>query len=482
MRLRDNYQIALALICLISLWEGNAFAKKSQISKRIKVCYQLYDNMVRYYQGLFDQLPPSVKANPPINAATKLMTVKRDDCSRKSSARQLLSLIVKALAYHNRKIGVLLPNGGDTKHSAEAVLEGMKAALGPDIFSRQVIVKNTLGQLVHLQRALAELVFIENISIIIGGATKAEATHLLPYAGRLMLPILIMSQRLPSYKYNRNAFYVFPNLNTLVEKIVNHAISQNYQKIALLLPSQSSSSKLVDLLALRFKEAGIDANMQFFYTPNDYPSMELAAKKIFKIDPGERAEELAEIVKRAKERAQKNKEKFNPNLISLPPIIDVDAIFIPDNFRTVRHFAKIFQYLGVKKINLIGNQKWRAFGLIQPPEPFLEGAVFVDYIGSYENIPRGIKVQEIIGASKYFVSPTETFKVDYMIIGYHAIDLATKALQGKMLKRRHLNKKLRRIHNRNSRYFENGRAFDKRGNAKWPAFLFRVTDQDIVLL
>ncbi|MBF0443609.1 MAG: hypothetical protein HQK54_17010 [Oligoflexales bacterium] len=456
-----------------------AASGKAYSSSDIETCKNLLDTIVKNYDSLYEKISSSERLNPK-KSVVRITKLAPEDCLTQEKAKMALSIIINALASHSGKIGVLLPlEIAATKPVVDALLSGMKAVYpsGKINFTDRVVVKNTNGSAADLEKALADLIFVDNVAMIIGGATRSEANLLSPWADKLMLPIILVSQRDTEIKESFNSFYVFPRLDVLVDSVLGYIDSKKFKRVAILQPAKFTPSKLALTLNEKLTANGVDTSLSTQYNPKDYDSMEIAAKKIFKIDNKARAAELKELYDKEKENAEKEKKEFNPQLVVLPPIIDIDAIFIPDNFRNVRHFVNIFKYLGVEKIPIIGNQEWRAQGLVDPYEPFLDGAVFVDYIRSYQELPQRIRPEA--GDSPYFVKPEETAKIDYQIIGYHAINLAEQTLKGVPEKRRKLTAKLARIEIRDSVYFTNGPAFDKDRNANWPSFLFKVVNKGI---
>src|SRR5690606_8271449 len=140
-------------------------------------------------------------------------------------------------------------------------------------------------------------------------------------------------------------------------------------------------------------------------------------------------------------------------------IVDVDAVFLPDDFRSVRHFAKLFKYFGVEKLAMIGNHEWRSPALIEPFDEFLEGSIFADFIGSYADIPRPLRVP--VMGSPYFIHPENVIGVDFQLIGYRVARTAALASQNPAVKRRHLARMMLQLSSDAESFFGNGPIFDR---------------------
>ena len=442
-------------------------------------CLNAHNRFVDNYKKLFRNLPAETKlqSEAPV---IEMLRIRKDACkSNRSESIAAMRSILEGISEHSGKIGVLLPLSGLKANEGKAVLSGMKS-LYPFRgvkFNQRTVVRDTRGMAANAEHILAKMIFQHRVSVIIGGLTKGEATLLRHWSNTLKLPALILNQKTTSRSYS-NVFHLFPSEKSLTSKLATEIRKRRYKRIALLHPLKNSAQSISFQLEARLAKMGIDTQHNYAYKKGDYASMEAAAKKIFKIDPGERRNEYQDLVKKAKKEAKKAGVKFNPSLVALDPIVEIDAIFIADNFRTIRHFTKLFEFLGVDHLPLIGTPQWRSPGLIDPPNRFLEGALFVDYIGDYRMLPKGI-VAPPKGNSRFFTTPEFSNKIDYMIIGQHAIKTADRSLSHPILNRHQLHTRIENLENKNSRYFESGKVFNKDRTARWPSFIFNVTGSDI---
>lgn len=451
----------------------------AQASKK-NSCMRVYDRIVKPYQKLYRKLPKTtvVDHELPVN---RLLVLRKPHCEKSSTVKAALKLVLKALSEHTARIGVLLPLSGPNAADGQAVLAGMKT-LYPYRgiqFQDRVIVRDTRGFAQNMESALAEMIFKHQVSVVIGGLTAVEARPLARWASILKTPAVILNQKNSENK-DPNIFYSYPSQYKLAKTLADFMKSKGVGKVALLRPANNNRSRFSIMLDGILSKLRINTENAYSYNPNDYPTLEAAAKKVFKIDPKERAEEYQALVREEKKKSLEAGLPFKPSSVALKPIIDIDAIVIDDNFRTVRHFAKLFRFLGVENIPLYGPPQWRARGLVDPPDPFLEGAYFVDYIGSYQSLPKGIAAQTI--GSPFFVKPEQSSTIDYMIIGQHAVKISDRVLSKPLLKKRRLHLRLQILTNDSGPYFRPGRIFDEDQVTTWPNFIFQVGNKDISLV
>jgi branched-chain amino acid transport system substrate-binding protein len=62
----------------------------------------------------------------------------------------------------------------------------------------------------------------------------------------------------------------------------------------------------------------------------------------------------------------------------LPPIVDFDAIFVPDSARAVGQIAPMLAYNSVTGIRLLGTNLWNSPGFLNRGQKFVENSVFSD--------------------------------------------------------------------------------------------------------
>ncbi|MCX6127239.1 MAG: hypothetical protein NTV34_21160, partial [Proteobacteria bacterium] len=186
----------------------------------------------------------------------------------------------------------------------------------------------------------------------------------------------------------------------------------------------------------------------------------------------DRMNELKGLYSVAKEHALKSNLAFNPKMIALQPVIGQDAILILDQFRNVRHMAKVFSFLGVRRIPMFGHYEWRSIGLIEPFDPMFTGSYFVDVTGSYNSLPVGIRVPTLT-SSPNLIPPNKVEEVDLSALGYTAVAPALMLTKLAESPRRKLDAIIPRSDKTTTKAF----SFDSENVLEWPTYLFEVTSQ-----
>jgi ABC-type branched-subunit amino acid transport system substrate-binding protein len=85
---------------------------------------------------------------------------------------------------------------------------------------------------------------------------------------------------------------------------------------------------------------------------------------------------------------QSRKDAANANLEEeLLPIVDFDAIFIPDGYTQVGLIAPQLAYHDVTGIQLLGTNLWNSPKLVEMAAPYLQNSLFVDGFFTESNLP-----------------------------------------------------------------------------------------------
>lgn len=451
------------------LFETSAFAFAGSPEER---CETLRDNVVAAHQKLATFLPPKMT---PVAAITSLLAIKPSACADEEDAADMINTVYDAVGEHSGKVGVIIRYKNEKD---AAIVEGFRAVP----HSEKLIVKQVVDDPKAVQQALAELVLVHQVAAIMGGTQRRDATLLAEWAAQLRIAFINLAPF--SYlgaKRSRFAFTVFPSEMKLAQKMAQYLTQKNYKKIAILRPARNDAVNFSNNVARLVKKAGIDASIQWVYFSSDYASLEDAVKRLFKIDRKLREKEFKDLYEKMKKEAEDKKIPFNPNQVILPPLVEVDAVIIPDNFRIVRHIAKIMQFHGVRSLPLVGHQQWRAPELVEPTDPFLNGAVFVDYIGRYDQLP-DVLTGGGNSENPFFIASGEANKLDYRLVGYRAAHIMLTLLHSEPQKRYGIADKLMKFEMPAQGPFANGAVFTPQRMSQWPAFMLKVQERSLQMV
>ncbi len=364
-------------------------------------------------------------------------------CQSTEMRADLTSLIAKILNNHSGKIGVILPLASNNHllHFIHGLEENIRSKnLDP---KKILVVLDNQNKDDITSQAMAALYFEHKVSAIIGGYTAKDSVIIRQWGSKLLVPTFLLTEP-PVGPPLANIYYARPTQQSLAKAAVNANIRFGHKRISILSPADQHSDSFIAAYEAAAKDAGLTVINRVAYDSKRYDLMEASAKKIFNLDSRVRQDELKELYKAAKDQAKANGEKFNPNMVALQPDIQQDAVLIPDNFKVVRHFAKIFAFLGVRNMPLFGQFEWRSEGLLTQWDSFLTGSYFVDFLGAYSALPVPIRLPTSQG-SPYFVAPDKIEQADYSLVGWRTIEWPLRLAAKTSEARRKLSKLIPKI-------------------------------------
>jgi hypothetical protein len=356
---------------------------------------------------------------------------------------QILGELGEIFSEKNTRVGVILPESSPSEQAIQTILSQMKMQLATlGYSSEQTLVIRRVGkERVDALRSAAELVHLDRVAIIVGGLNANHASAITQIADQSQTPALIINAH-AQLGITRQTMRVYPPIKRLATRLAENFKNNEVKTVTALFPMGAN----IDLYNLLRQELGGGyAFSQASYDPENPQSILNAVRS--------QASRLVGSSGRP-------------------------AVLILDNFRMVRHIVNILATsLPDNKILFAGNQQWRSPALVIPREETLQGAIFVDFIGNYRNLPSSIETP--ISDNDYFTTAQAASKIDYQIIGHRLGSLAGEAARFG-LSRHEIARRLQSISNRWDPYFPKSElAFDQKRESSWPVFLFQVTDEAI---
>lgn len=447
-------------------------------------CERAVAQLVAPVKSLYALLPAGTYApsDGPLDAVLKVTPA---DCADRERRGPALQAMATAMNQQTGRIGVILPLSGPRAKLAAFLVKGMRASFQEAglNFDQVTILKDSAGDARTAEVRLAELVFKDKPALVIGGLEAAEADVLSRRAGELMMPTVLLSRDRTFAARSPYVFSVYPDDKRLADTLVQAGGQRGFKRYAILRPIGGKSDKVSQYFRDAVLASGGRIVQDLVYTPNNFDSMQGVARQLFKTESADRIDEYRAAYRKARQRAQEERVPFDPRMVVLRPIIEFDAVFLPDDFRTARHFAKLFKFHMVDRLPMIGNHEWRSPALVDPFDEFLDGSFFADFIGSYTKLPQTVSAPTI--GSPYFVHPNSVAQVDFQLIGYRVGRTARQLLQGQSqtapIRRRQIPEALAALTSNDATFFGNGRVFDKYRQSGWPTYLFNVTKGGLVL-
>jgi hypothetical protein len=431
-------------------------------------CTQFVKRLSPHWAALWSKKP--LELNGAVNTQLREFGEwTEEDCKDPAKASSILQVFQNYRSKHNGKVVYILPL--TSKDIARPLIRGIKAA--SEILKEEVVVIDSNQKGYTIDTAISEAMFKHDASIIVGGFDQNEILPIVKWSLRLEIPTVIINKKPANIKANPLQIYVHPTLESLSQALVDANRIRKHQRISILRPSSPFSNSLSQNYKSIAANNGITVLHDEVYSSTRPEQIESAARKLFQLSPNDRREELEALYISAKERAAKERRPFNVKEVFLSPKMTQDAVLILDQFRNTRAVVSMLKFLGVKNLAIFGTSELRSRGLIEPWEPILRGSYFVDYIGSYQQMPKGL---ESLASSQPAFAPTETIdEIDFANIGYRVAQVASHFAKRPDGPRRLIFRDLNRSANGVTRFDEGYFSWDKYGQIVWPFFLFQVS-------
>jgi len=253
-----------------------------------------------------------------------------------AEAQEMLARADRVGQVHGRTLGVLLPLTGKYKAFGEAVMRGIRLGLkGSDI---ELVVKDTQGDGTRAATAVEELVFNDGAVAAIGPLFIEDSKRAALVAQDLGLPLLTLTR---SEDVTAIGPFVFRNMLTYsaqTKALVDWATAvMGYKNFAVLYPNTPYGVEMTNDFWDNVVGRGAAMHGAESYTA-DQTTFTSQAKKLvgryYLEDRRDYFEEVQEATKDVKDsyRRRKAVEKAKSKL---DPIVDFEALFIPDEWQRV---------------------------------------------------------------------------------------------------------------------------------------------------
>lgn len=280
-------------------------------------------------------------------------------------------------------VGVLLPLSGDWGEFGRATLEGMQLASG--MFAQKsgkappirLLIRDTKGDVEVAREAFNELVDIHKVAAVIGPLTSKDADVIAELAQKRKVPLLVLSQKSGLTEKGDFVFRASMTLKMQAQAVAQEAFhSMGLKRFAILYPRDPYGIELAKEFWREIESLGGAVSAVESYATGQTDFRDELRRLVGTQYINARKKEYARIQDSVSLLAKgKNKKNEKGELM---PIIDFEALFIPDGYKAIGQIAPTLTYLDIDGIRLLGTNAWNSNQLIERAWPYVEGSVFVD--------------------------------------------------------------------------------------------------------
>lgn len=297
-------------------------------------------------------------------------------------ANTLLQQIQARNKQDKRAIGAVLPLSGRHGQFGQRTLRGLLLGLGIYGNPRTELKLNVIdseGNADRARRGVEELVLKDNVVAIVGSLLSKTALSVASKGQEYLVPTIGLSQRADLTEVGN---FVFRNSVTsamLVKKLVDVAMGPyGFKRFAILYPNDPYGVEYANLFwdEVRARGGSIVGAQTYKTDETDFsgPIQRLVGTYYLE----DRQEEYSLMLKEWVKKQKSISKRASAPTELLPPVVDFDAIFIPDGVKALGQIAPSLVFNDVKNVTLLGTNLWSSSSLVERGQKSVEGAIFVD--------------------------------------------------------------------------------------------------------
>lgn len=332
-----------------------------------------------------------------------------------NQAEEIKQQIERLSIVDPQTIGILVPLSGKFSKYGRLCLNAALMALGAfeemttdsNATKYRFVVKDSGDSAESALAAFDRLVFEDHTIAVVGPLLSKQGAPVAQKAQEYGVPLFSLSQRNES---GRLGSYIFPialSPQQQIEIIADHSINERgYKRFAIMAPSDSFGDEYVKLFWDAIEAHGGSIVALERYAPKSTDFHDELKDMLGLQYPEARRLELDELKRRSEIFASKLKARgltrkrvlqaFDPK-----PIVDFDAVFIPDDPQIIGQIAPAFAAHDVDNLAFLGINTWNNPEIIQRAGRYVQNALFVDAFFAQSQDP---KVQSFIAEFRRFFS------------------------------------------------------------------------------
>jgi len=296
--------------------------------------------------------------------------------------RSVMERVSEELAVRKGVLGCLLPLSGPFAIYGQEVLNGIQLGMGVFGASEEgrgveLLIEDTQGNPDVAVNKVEELAQKGRVMGIIGPLASKTATAAGRKAQELGVPMITLTQKEGITETGDMVFRNFLTPAREMDRLVSKAVEEmGIVRFGVLYPDSAYGLHMFNLFWDRVEKAGARITAVESYGPELTDFTKEIKKMVGLYHP--RPPSIMEKRKLARLAA------FNAGIEAgayeegnePEPIVDFDAVFIPDNSQKVALIAPQFPFHNVFNIRLLGTSLWHSPDLLNQGADYLQGAIF----------------------------------------------------------------------------------------------------------
>ncbi|MCC6276912.1 MAG: penicillin-binding protein activator [Oligoflexia bacterium] len=364
----------------LSLSELEQIATDSDLS--------LFEPLIRYRLGILNY---TAKNWGPARNHFAVLTNKFTGTEYARRGQQYLNLLDAREVTDSNVVGVLLPLSGKNAQAGQKALRGLQLAFG--IFGKnssgiKLAVIDSEGTSEAAQKAVERLVTEDHVIAIVGDITSKSAQVAAQKAQELGVPCLTLSQKQGLTEIGEWIFRVSLTPDMQMRALADFAVQKRgLKRFAILYPNDvygtEHATAFWDYVLLN----GGQVVAAQTYAPDEKDFREAIQRLAGTFYEEDRGKELAYRLNEWKKAQTSKSARLKPPKDILPPVVDFDALFIPDSPKVIGQISAMLAYNDINNVVLLGTNLWNSPQLPVRAGKAVENSLFFDEILSAETNP-----------------------------------------------------------------------------------------------
>lgn len=299
-------------------------------------------------------------------------------------ARYVLKRAEAAVVVDPNKIGVLLPLSGKFEAAGKQMKQALELGYRGAATTRRLVFVDSGDTTESAVAALEKLALQDGVVAVVGPLLTDVTPEVVRASNALRVPIISLSQAVDVTKDRPWAFQAMVTPRDQVAALLDFVMKQRGMKaFAVFAPDTAYGRTATDVFRDEVAKRGGEVKVVELYDPESTDLVPFA-KKLGRKDYEARKAELYKLRQETKELGG------DPSKVVLPPVIDYDAIFLPDSAARVpiacaglayEEFP-IGEFRPQKKVTrtipLLGLSGWNQETLVTRGGPYVRGSFFTD--------------------------------------------------------------------------------------------------------
>ncbi len=279
-------------------------------------------------------------------------------------------------------VGVILPLSGKQREAALSALRGIQMGLGifgPRSSRMKLAIMDSEGSPEVAAQAVDRLVNEDHVVAIIGGLLSKTAVTEATRAQELGVPFVALSQKAGLTEIGGGVFRNTLTGEQQVQELVRIAIEKfQMKRFAVMFPNDTYGTEYTNAFWDEVIRRGgtVNAIQTYNNQEMDFNKPVKRLVGIFYLE--DRLTEYKQRLKDWFDQKKVIKGRMAPPEDILPPLVDFDALFIPDSTKALGQIAPMLAFHNVKNVRLLGTNVWNSEDLLRRGQKHVEGSIFLD--------------------------------------------------------------------------------------------------------